>query len=259
VRVTSPGAGATLPLRMVAAGTGATTPIALWILGEGRYEPQGVPTFRVTTDELVWDWGTNASNYASLVDTKFKASNGLAWLVDGGEPLSSWQLEQPLRELVATFPDSSGYGDGDPVKANDEVEADLAKLDGAIDKGALWYSRVQARLARAGLASDLVIGAAADQAQVVRTFFPTKTTGTPPCPSYPPCPGEGGAGQGGASASTGGASVGAGGAAASAGGAPAASSDDGGCAVREGDRDAGGLAAVGLALAAVAIARRRRR
>lgn len=45
--VTSPGAGLTLPLRMVAGGAGAYVPIHLWAFGEGRYGPQSHPWFVV--------------------------------------------------------------------------------------------------------------------------------------------------------------------------------------------------------------------
>ena len=36
VRVTTPGAGVQLPLRMVAAGTGATVGVTLWVVSDGR-------------------------------------------------------------------------------------------------------------------------------------------------------------------------------------------------------------------------------
>jgi hypothetical protein len=47
VRVTSPGAGLSLPLRMVAAGTGATVGITLWVIADGRYEPKNFPFFTI--------------------------------------------------------------------------------------------------------------------------------------------------------------------------------------------------------------------
>ena len=43
VRVTSPGASLSLPLRMAAIGTGATVGISIWVVADGRYEPQNFP------------------------------------------------------------------------------------------------------------------------------------------------------------------------------------------------------------------------
>ena len=61
VRVSSPGAGMTLPLRMVAAGTGPQVSITLWVVGQGRYEPTNFPSFTIDPSKLVWDWTANAS------------------------------------------------------------------------------------------------------------------------------------------------------------------------------------------------------
>jgi hypothetical protein len=258
VRVTSKGASPVLPLRMVSAGTGAVTPITLWVLGEGRYEPQNFPSFQIKLGDLVWDWDTQSSNYAKLKSDQFAASEGKAWLVDGGEPLSSWQLEDPLRSVAQYDPASSGYGDGDAAKAQTEVEDDLAKLVGSIDAQSLWFSRMHGELSRAALGSDLVVAAAKDQSVVVRDFHVEKAEGTPPaCPTFPPC--DDGSGTGAGAGTPGGA-----------GGAwqgqftgngqaqPSGSSGGGGCAI------GGGLGDVdvvfgALALAAIASVRRRRR
>jgi MYXO-CTERM domain-containing protein len=193
VRVTTSGAGAALPLRMVAAGTGATTPATLWTFGEGRYEPKGVPTFEVALDELVWNWDTQKSNYAELVASKFAASGGKAWHVEGAEPASRYAITGQLDYLVAQQPAQSGYGDGDPGKAKEEYDADMGKLLGTLDESSLWWSRAHGELSREALAADLAIGAASEQLAVVRDFQVEKTTGTPPaCPTFSPCDDSGG-------------------------------------------------------------------
>src|SRR4029077_12623626 len=48
VRVTVPGAGLSLPLRMVAAGTGAPVGIPLRVIAEGRYEPKNFQFFAIS-------------------------------------------------------------------------------------------------------------------------------------------------------------------------------------------------------------------
>lgn len=262
VRVSSPGASPVLPLRMVAAGTGAVTPITLWVLGEGRYEPSNFPAFQVQPTDLVWDWDSQSSNYAKLKSDQFAASDGKAWLVEGGEPLSKWVVQDPLQNAVQYQPAASGYGDGDPVKAQSELDADLAKLVGSIDDASLWFSRMHAELSRPALADDLVVAAAKDQATVVRTFQADKTTGTPPaCPVFPPCNdgnlgGAGGAAGGGIA---GGGDVWPGFFTGNGSSQPTKAPSSSGCAVGGDGPDTRGFVLTGLALAAAFAASRRRR
>ncbi|MEO7110752.1 MAG: DUF2330 domain-containing protein, partial [Polyangiaceae bacterium] len=107
VRVTMPGASASLPLRMVAAGTGAVTPITLWILGEGRYAPANMPSFEIDSKNLVWDWDTQSSNYSKLREAGFTASNGKGWLVEAGSPEGSY-IFQNLVDNAINDPQGSG-------------------------------------------------------------------------------------------------------------------------------------------------------
>ena len=55
VRVLSPGADPTLPLRMVAAGIGAHVGITLFVVSEGRYHPQNFPDAVMDFTALTWD------------------------------------------------------------------------------------------------------------------------------------------------------------------------------------------------------------
>lgn len=66
VRVVTPGAGFTLPLRMVAAGTGAITAIKLFVLAEGRYRAKGFADAAIDPSALVWDFNASSSNYRDL-------------------------------------------------------------------------------------------------------------------------------------------------------------------------------------------------
>ena len=85
VRVTTKGASAVLPLRMVAAGTGAIVGIGLWVIAEGRYETQNFPSFVIPTDEIAWDWTTAKSNYTDIRAQKTAAGGGKAWENTGDE------------------------------------------------------------------------------------------------------------------------------------------------------------------------------
>ncbi|MDI1483942.1 DUF2330 domain-containing protein [Polyangium sp. y55x31] len=239
VRVTSPGASLSLPLRMVAAGTGAKTPISLWVLGEGRYEPKNFPLFVINAADLVWNWDTQSSNYKELRQNAFDASSGKAWLIEASEPLSTFVFEEELLWLANENPEESGYGTPMGATAAEECQADLAKLYGSLPFGSRWVTRMSAELSRPALATDLVVGAAADQSQIARSLTVTKAAGTAPsCPCDPP--GSGGAGGSGGSNSGGG------------------SDSGGGCAVGGASSLPGALALLGGA-ALVSAARRRRR
>ncbi len=85
VRVLTPGAAPTLPLRMVAAGTGANVAIVLYVIAEGRYRVQnfeqasiGYPT------KLSWDWAVGKSNYALLRDNALKGGGFLTSFAQAG-------------------------------------------------------------------------------------------------------------------------------------------------------------------------------
>lgn len=89
VRVVTPGADATLPLRMVAAGVGAQVGITLYVISEGRYEAQA-PFFNATLDDskLVWNQNENRSNYQELSQQIMQGNNGRTWLTEYSRPTS---------------------------------------------------------------------------------------------------------------------------------------------------------------------------
>jgi hypothetical protein len=80
VRVITPGASPTLPLRMVAAGTGATVAITLYVIAEGRYEPDGPTMVSVDFSKLSWDWNTAGSNYPVMRQSALASGDGAGWL-----------------------------------------------------------------------------------------------------------------------------------------------------------------------------------
>lgn len=77
VRVITPGASPTLPLKMVAAGTGPKVGIVLYVIAEGRYTTQNFPTALVDFANLSWDWDLAQSNYATLRDDALSAGGFL--------------------------------------------------------------------------------------------------------------------------------------------------------------------------------------
>lgn len=195
VRITTPGAGLTLPLRMVAAGTGATTAVTLWVVSEGRYQPQNFPSFTIEQEELVWDWDVSKSNYSALRKQRFAESDGFAWHLETAEPQYANNF-QNLISLAQDDPQASGYGDELGAGAVAEAEADVNTLFAGISPSQLWISRMSAELSRPALTDDLALTASPSQTALDRFFFIENTKGTPPeCPPLPPgC--EGGADSG---------------------------------------------------------------
>ncbi|NUQ74585.1 MAG: DUF2330 domain-containing protein [Polyangiaceae bacterium] len=190
VRVTSQGAMPILPLRMVAAGTGAITPISLWVFGEGRYEPGNFPYFTVNADDLTWNWDTSKSDYSTIRQAAFDKELGKVWHMESAEPFSMWQLD-PIRWLAESSPKESGYADANGQGAVESCDADLATLTAGMNEQALWVTKLHADLPRSALATDLEVGASADQSAVSHILEVSKTVGTPPaCPTFPPCPDE---------------------------------------------------------------------
>lgn len=194
VRITTPGAGPTLPLRMVAAGTGAVTPIILWVFGDGRYEPSNFTSFTISQDELIWDWDTASSNYASLREQKFQAADGAGWHIESAQDMYSWYIVDSLQ-----YGDGfSSYADADGMNAQQNLDADMAALYGnlvSVDKG-FFVTRMTGELSRPALANDLQLGASMDQSWIGNYLEATEAVGTPPACPPDPCA-EGGSGGGG--------------------------------------------------------------
>ena len=184
VRVTSPGGGLSLPLRMVAAGTGAITPVTLQVVGEGRYEVAGRPNLRVFDGQIVWDWDAGISNYRVLRDEVVDGTDGFGWLTESANPLSKQTLIDRVTQTIQFNPGTTGWGDPDAgVSELDDAVADLETLFAGMDEQSIWLTRMYARLTRPALAEDLVLGAAADQKEVNRFLQAYIWTGTPPqCP-----------------------------------------------------------------------------
>jgi hypothetical protein len=195
VRITTPGGSAQLPLRMVAAGTGAITPITLWVLSEGRYEPSNFSSFSIATDDIVWNWDTSDSNYAALKEQGLAADGGATWLVESASAQSPWAVQGTIQQVIDFQPEQSGYGDPDGLNVQEQADEDMAALYGALDRNAMWITRMHAQLPRAALDVDLNIGASSDQTTVPNVHVVTHTEGLVPlCPPDPCASGSSGSG-----------------------------------------------------------------
>ena len=196
VRVTMPGAAATLPLRMVSAGTGLKVGITLFVIAEGRYEPANFPSFLIKDDELVWDWSTSLSNYRTLRADKQAASKNRAWEAESSIDIDGGSIRQAI---LSGGRIGGGFGGGAPASAaadyapttgpvpqtSDQVrDADLlVLLEGQLQTPRI--TRLRTDLAHDALSVDLSLNASQDQSPLANRRQASKSVN---CPTYTPCP-----------------------------------------------------------------------
>jgi uncharacterized membrane protein YgcG len=259
VRVTTPGAGLTLPLRMVAAGTGATVGITLWVVADGRYEPANFTSFTIDPSTITWDFSTSSSNYASLRSSEEAMLNYAAWQVESSIDVSPYTIEGPVLNGTSSqdylpVPASDAGGDGGAGETADQVrQDDLAVL--FPNQSSVRVTRMRGDLSHAALANDLVLTASTD-ATLSNFYNVTMSVNTPTCPvvTCTPCSpsssGIFGGSSGGSSGIFGGTS----------GGSSSSGGHGSGCAVESGS-ESGAMDLVVMGVAGVAFvgARTRRR
>jgi MYXO-CTERM domain-containing protein len=198
VRVTSPGASITLPLRMVAAGAGATLGVTLWVVSDGRYEPQNFPFFTIGAADVVWDWTTSSSNYTTVRASKTKAADDAGWQIESSLDVSTQSITSQLANTTPQVPrtpamrvDAGRVGaarDGSaPEKTDEEQRAeDLEVLFGGASTPApsVRVTRLRADLAHAALGRDLRLQASSDQAVLSNVVQVTREASPPMCAVY---------------------------------------------------------------------------
>lgn len=188
VRISTPGAAPTLPLKMVAAGTGNTTTMTLYVVGEGRYEPANFPSFSIAEDDLVWDWDANLSNYRDLRQAGYDESQGFAWQTESSLSYSVMGFRSTIINVLDFVGvEGSGYEATDDKTAYDVANEDLDVLFAGMDPSAVMVTRLRAELSRAALAEDLTLTASSDQSALSTNLQAKKATGT-----WPSCPCGGG-------------------------------------------------------------------
>ncbi len=210
VRVTTPGASLSLPLRMASIGTGAVTGITIWVVADGRYEPQNFPFFHIDDSALVWDWSANISNYTTLrVQNEANLKN------------AGWEIESSIalnEQLITNVITSGGvyyggaFGASAPVSAStdylpvgnadagaagdagdagyesaDQVRADdIAALFAGLTGPTVRVTRIRSDIAQSAMTSDIVFQASADQSELSNVRNVTQAVNLT-CPIYNGC------------------------------------------------------------------------
>jgi Uncharacterized protein conserved in bacteria (DUF2330) len=263
VRVTTPGAGLSLPLRMVAAGTGATVGVTLWVVADGRYEPSNMKSFTIDPATLVWDWSTNQSNYTTVRQAQEKALGFAAWQLESSIQISPYQVEGPILSQSADtnylpVGDADAGGDAGSMTADEVQQEDLMTMFPDA-QSEVWVTRMRSDLAHAALANDLVVKASADQSQLSNIYQVQMSINAPSCPPTPPNCGECGGSSGSVGASSGGSPPflfgGTGGSNSNSGGGCAAAPEEGG----KGGGTGIELVLAGIVAASIFVKRGRRR
>ena len=193
ISVTSPGAGLSLPLRMVAAGTGATVGITLWVVGDGRYEPASLKSFLISPSDLTWDFSTEQSDYDTIRTQKESALNNAAWQIESSLSISPYQIENAVmysgpNDYDPVTESDAGAADGGPVVAQTADQVRSQDLSTLFAEGArtVRITRMRADLSQAALANDLVLQASMDQSTISNVYQTTKSIHAPVCPPYDP-------------------------------------------------------------------------
>jgi hypothetical protein len=199
ISVTTPGAGVTLPLRMVAAGTGATVGVTLWVVATGRYEPANFETFTMSGADLTWDFAANESDYATQRASKEAALMNAGWQVESSLSIDPFEIESPiladpaasdyLSAAPATGDDAGAAVDGgDPDSGASAAAARAKDLATCFPGGpaAVRITRMRADLSHAALTHDLVLQAASDQSALSNVYTCARWTNAPVCPKLDP-------------------------------------------------------------------------
>jgi hypothetical protein len=82
IRILSPGADPTLPLRMMRIGSGANLGVTLFVIGEARYQAKTFPNVDVDVSKIIWDYSRNKSNYIELSKAAMTSGEGRGWLTE---------------------------------------------------------------------------------------------------------------------------------------------------------------------------------
>ncbi len=215
VRVTAPGAGVSLPLRMVAAGTGSTVGITLWVIGDGRYEPKNFQSFIVSPAAITWDFSISKSDYSTVVATKEAALGNAAWQIESSQDQSPVNIESTVLQSGSDYVDTPPSDAGPGRTAAQSKFDDLAALFPQSNQ-TVRITRMRADLAHGALAVDLQLQASLDQTPLSNVYNVTQSVNAPVCPpvsmqTCPPCNYGSGFGSGSSGTFSGSSGAGAGG------------------------------------------------
>jgi hypothetical protein len=207
VRVTTPGASITLPLRMAGVGTGASVGITIWVVADGRYEPQNFPFFHIADSDLVWDFSTSQSNYTTLRVQNEAQLKGKGWEIESSITLNEQTITNvilsggqyyggggggigapadPSVDYLAVRDPDAGAEGGVTQTAEEVRTADVAALFAGMTGPNVRVTRIRSEIVHAAMTADFVLQASADQSELSNVRTVTKSVNLT-CPIYNGC------------------------------------------------------------------------
>jgi hypothetical protein len=204
VRVTTPGAGLSLPLRMASIGTGAVTGITIWVVADGRYEPQNFPFFHIDDKQLIWDWAAFSSNYTTLRLQKEAASKNSSWEIESSIDVNQQVIKNVIMNggyyygnglsssggavdasqdylPVGSVDAGAGYESADQVR-----DDDINTLFAGLNASSVRITRIRSDIAQTAMTNDFILQASADQSELSNIRNVTQSVNLT-CPIYDGC------------------------------------------------------------------------
>ena len=208
VRVTMPGASLSLPLRMASVGTGTVTGITIWVVADGRYEPQNFPFFHIEDTQLVWDWGSNISNYTTLRIQNEANTKNAGWEIESSIALNTQVIKNVIMSggqyygngLNSSYPVAASIdylpvgaadaGTGAVDAGNETAEQvrddDVNTLFAGLSGSTVRVTRIRSDIAQTAMTSDFILKAASDQSELSNVRNVTESVNLT-CPIYNGC------------------------------------------------------------------------
>ncbi len=209
VRVTTPGASLSLPLRMASVGTGPIVGITIWVVADGRYEPQNFPFFHIDDSALIWDWSTSLSNYTTLRVQDEATLKNAGWEIESSLTLNEQLITNVILSggqyyangfgggvAVPTVSDPStdylavGDPDAGPDAGGETAEEvrtdDINTLFAGITAPNVRVTRMRGDIAHTAMTVDLLLQASGDQSELSNVRTVSKSVNEV-CPVYVGC------------------------------------------------------------------------
>ncbi len=135
LRLTTPGADPTLPLRMSRAGVKTSAALTLFVLGEGRYRVQGFEEVPVERGSLAFDG--SGSNYDAVVKAQLAAGDGRRFVVEHAKNDGVGLADAVFAASGACIPSANPPSLGHGIDAGTGTDAgrDAAVEDAGEDAG----------------------------------------------------------------------------------------------------------------------------
>lgn len=149
IRIVSPGADLSLPLRMMQIGAASKLGITLWVIAEGRYRPKNFPEGVIDFEKLIWDTGQSRTNYQELSKAAMESNGGRSFLTEYADRLDSTASQSAGAGMTGNPALEAAYrnacyaelaaieADGGPPVEEEEADAgaDAGELPVDVDAG----------------------------------------------------------------------------------------------------------------------------